>query len=127
MAGRPVAWSSKHQATISLSTVEAEYVAMSRYYTHNRMHSWLDDVEVDYSIPRLIRGDNHDTIALTKNTKDHGKVKHIDIQHHYIGELLQSGAITIEQGSSSDNFADLFTKSLPHDHHHCLLTALNMC
>ena len=65
-------------------------------------------------------------IALTKNTKDHGKVKHIDIQHHYIQELLQSGTITIEQVSSSDNLADLFTKPLPHDHHHRLLTALNI-
>ena len=30
MAGRPVTWSSKYQATVALSTVEVEYVAMSR-------------------------------------------------------------------------------------------------
>ena len=79
-------------------------------------HAFVDADYGDYSILRLIRGDNHGTIALTKSTKDHGKVKHIDIRHHYIRELLQSGAITIEQVSSSDNFADLFTKSLLHDH-----------
>jgi hypothetical protein len=42
------------------------------------MHSWLKEVEVKYSVPGLIRGDNRGAIALTKNTKDHGKVKHID-------------------------------------------------
>ena len=90
------------------------------------MQSWLDEVEVDHQIPGLIKGDNRGAIALTKNTKDHGKVKHIDIRHHYIRELLRSGAITIEQVSSSDNFADLFTKSLPRDNHHRILAGLNI-
>ena len=52
------------------------------------------------------------------------KLKHIDIQHHYICELLQSGAIAIEQVPSEDNLADLFTKPLPCDQHHCLLTSV---
>jgi hypothetical protein len=90
------------------------------------MHSWLDEVDIHHELPGVIRGDNRGAIALTKNTKDHGKVKHIDIWHHYIRDLLHSGAIAIEQVSSSDNLADLFTKPLPCDHHHRLLTALNI-
>ena len=80
MAGRPVTWSSKCQAMVTLSMVEAEYVAMSRCAQQMIwMHSWLEEVEVEYSTPGLIRGDNHGAIALTKNMKDHGKVKHINI------------------------------------------------
>lgn len=90
------------------------------------MQSWLNEVEVKFSVPRLISGDSQGAIALTKNTKDHGKVKHINIRHHYIQELLQSSSITIEQASSSNNLTDLFTKPLPHDYHHCLLTSLNI-
>jgi hypothetical protein len=90
------------------------------------MHSWLDEVKIDHDLPGLIRGDNRGAIALTKNTRDHGKVKHIDIRHHYIRELLRSGSIAVEQVSSSDNLADLFMKPLPRDHHHRLLTALNI-
>ena len=120
-------WSSKRQVTVALSTVEAEYVAMSRAAQQMVwMQSWLSEVEIEISVPGVISGDSWGAIALTKNTKDHGKVKHINIPHHYIRELLQSGTITIEQVSSYDNLADLFTKPLPRDYHHHLLTALNV-
>jgi hypothetical protein len=127
MAGGAVAWSSKRQATVALSTVEAEYVAMSRCAQQMVwMHSWLQEVEIEHVIPGVIKCDNRGAIALSKNTKDHGKVKHIDIRHHYIRELLQSGSILLEQVSSSDNSADLFTKPLSRDHHHRFMNALNV-
>ena len=114
MAGRAVSWSRKHQVTVALSTVEAEYVTMSRCMQQMVwMHSWLDKVEIEHTTPGLIKGDNQGVIALTKNTKDHGKVKHIDIRHHYICNLLESGAIAIEYVPSAENLADLFTKPLP--------------
>ena len=127
MAGGPVTWSSKRQATVALSTVEAEYVAMSRCAQQMIwMHSWLDEVKIDHTLPGMIKGDNRGAIALTKNTRDHGKVKHIDIRHHYIRDLLRSGAIQIEQVPSADNLADFLTKPLPRDHHHRILEALNI-
>ena len=80
MAGGAVTWSSKQQATITLSTVDAEYVAMLQCAQQMLwMHSWLDEVKIKYSLPSLIKGDNHGAITLLKNTKDHGKVKHINI------------------------------------------------
>ena len=46
MAGGAVTWSSKRQATVALSTVEAEYVAMSRCAQQmSWMHNWLDEVK----------------------------------------------------------------------------------
>jgi hypothetical protein len=127
MAGAPVTWSSKRQATVSLSTVEAEYVAMSRCSQQMLwMQSWLDEVAIKYDKPGVIKGDSRGAIALTKTTKDHGKVKHIDIRHHYVRELVQSGAVVFEQVPSTDNFADLFTKALSRDHHHRILRGLNL-
>ena len=75
-----------------------------------------------YSWPGVIKGDNHRAIALTKNIKDHGKVKHIDIWHHYIHNLIWSGDIPLEQVPSLENLTDFFTKPLPCDHHHLTLT-----
>ena len=127
MSGGPVTWSSKRQATVALSTVEAEYVAMSCCAQQMVwMQTWLDEVEIIHDLPGIIRGDSWGAIALSKTTKDHGKVKHIDIHHHYLHELVKSGVILFEQIPSSDNLADLFTKPLARDHHHCFLSALNI-
>jgi hypothetical protein len=58
MAGGAVTWSSKCQATVALSTVEAEYVAMSRCAQQMEwMHHWMDEVTINYSLPGLINGD----------------------------------------------------------------------
>ena len=68
MAGGPVTWSSKRQTTVALSTVEAEYVAMSRCAQQMVwMHSWLDEVDIEHKLPGLIKGDNRGAIAFTKN------------------------------------------------------------
>ena len=90
------------------------------------MQTWLDEVEIRHTLPETIRGDSRGAIVLGKNTKDHGKVKHIDIRHHYLRELIKSKAIVFEQIPSADNVADLFTKLLAHDHHHRFLDVLNI-
>jgi len=127
MAGGAVTWSSKRQATVALSTVEAEYVAMSQCAQQMAwMQTWLEEVEIEHEMPGIIKGDSRGAIALAKNTKDHGKVKHIDIRHHYLRELIKSGSILFEQIPSADNVANLFTKPLACDHHYRFLDALNI-
>ena len=127
MAGGVVTWSSKRQATVALSTVEAEYVTMSRCAQQMVwMQTWLDEIKVDHTLPGIIKGDSRGALALAKNTKDHGKVKHIDIRHHYICELVKLKKILFKQLTFADNLADLFTKPLAWDHHHCLLATLNI-
>ena len=127
MAGGAVTWSSKRQATVALSTVEAEYVAMSRCAQQMVwMQTWLDEVEIEHATPGVIKGDSRGAIALAKTTKEHGKVKHIDICHHYLWELVKAESIIFEQIPSANNFADLFTKPLARDHHHCFLVGLNI-
>jgi hypothetical protein len=127
MAGGPVTWSSKRQATVALSSVEAEYVAISRCGQQMVwMQSWLDEIAIEHEMPGVIKGDSRGAIALTKNTKDHGKIKHIDIRHHYIRELVRSGKVTLEQVPSAENLADIFTKPLSRDHHHRILASLNI-
>jgi len=49
MAGGVVTWSSKQQAAVALSTVEAEYVAMSQCAQQMVwMQMWLDEIKADH-------------------------------------------------------------------------------
>ncbi len=86
---------------VALSTVEAEYIAMSRCTQQMIwMQTWLNEMEIAHTMPGVIRGDSQGVIALKKTTKDHGKVKHIDIHHHYLRELVKSDSIIFEQIAS---------------------------
>ncbi len=59
MAGGVVTWSSKRQVTVALSTVEAEYVAMSRCAQQMVwMQTWLAEIKIDHTLPRIIKGDS---------------------------------------------------------------------
>jgi len=54
------------------------------------------------------------TIFLAKNnTLFHSQTKHIDIQYHYIYEIVKNHKIKIIHISSDDNLADILTKPLP--------------
>lgn len=67
----------------------------------------------------LLHGDNETSIILTKNTESQARTKHIDVQHHYIRELVADKEVTIEWICSASMLADSFTKSLNIDTFRC--------
>ena len=56
--------------------------------------------------------DNQSAIALAKNPVHHARSKHIDIQHHFIREKIESNEIEISYKSTDDMIADALTKPL---------------
>jgi hypothetical protein len=128
MAGAPVCWSSKRQATVALSTVEAEYISLTRAAQQQKwMHAWMSEVNLEQPLPGTLYCDNQGAVDLTKNTKSHSKVKHIDIRHHYIRELVHNGELKVNFIRGDENPADLFTKPLPRLAHEGYLAELNIC
>jgi hypothetical protein len=57
-------------------------------------------------------GDNQGSLSLANNPENHQRTKHIDIQYHYIRELVETGAITIEYCPTGQMLADILTKPL---------------
>ena len=78
-------WKSKKQTTITLSSTEAEYIALSEAA---REACWLrslyKELGYDQQLSITIKGDNDGSIAMAKNQQFHSRSKHITIQWHWI-------------------------------------------
>ncbi|GAW05221.1 Gag-Pol polyprotein [Lentinula edodes] len=80
MAGAPVSWSSKRQATVALSTTESEYIGLSRATQQAVwISSFLSEVDLAQEGPINMLGDNFGSVCLTENSKRHALVKHIEM------------------------------------------------
>src|SRR5260370_32038447 len=113
MSGGAIAWSAKKQGTIALSTLEAEYVALSHATRHILWHQMLIwELRLEPDRPFNLNNDNHRAIALTRDSQFHGQSKHIDIHHHFLRELIEHGDLQISHIQSENNIADIFTKPL---------------
>ena len=127
-AGGPTSWGSQSQPTVALSTTEAEYMATSRAAKQIEwMYSSMDEVGYPQARPARLYNDNAGAVSLTQNTKGNVRVKHIDIRHHYIRDLVEDGKVIIRHIPSAENLADVFTKPLGRDLHHKACIGLRLC
>ena len=103
---------SKKQNSISLSTAKAEYIAADSCCTQLL---WMQKLLFDYGIRQehlTIYCDNTNAINISKNPIQHSHTKHIEIQNHFIRELVEHGTLTLEFIHTDDQKADLFTEPL---------------
>src|SRR6202522_2135585 len=113
MSTGPISWQSKKQPTITLSSMEAEYMAESlATWQIIWLRSFTAELGIPYSRPTILNVDNQGAINYSINAINHSRTKHIDIQHHFVREKLVSNEIEIQYCATENNL-DLFTKTLP--------------
>jgi hypothetical protein len=82
-----VSWLNKKQTSISISTVEQEYIAATSCCTQVLwIKTNLKDIQVPCDQPISIMCDNTSAINLSKNPIQHSKTKHIPIKYHFLRE-----------------------------------------
>jgi hypothetical protein len=120
--GCPILWGSKLQTCISLSTTEAEYVALSQALRDTipimNLLSELKDLGFhDENIKPTVHchafEDNTGALELSKVHKMRPRTKHINNIYHHFRSHVRKGLISIAHVSTEDQVGDIFTKPLP--------------
>ncbi|GJT68083.1 hypothetical protein Tco_1019563 [Tanacetum coccineum] len=121
-----VSWSSKKQKSTSISTTEAEYIAMFGCCTQILwMRSQLTNYGFAFNnIPLYY--DNKSVIALCCNNVQHSWSKHIDIRHYFIREQVENGVVELYFVTTDYQLTDIFIKALPREQFEFLLPRLGM-
>jgi hypothetical protein len=120
-AGCPIAWTSKLQMIIALSSCEAEYVALSESLRDtiplmNLINEFKQHgFEVINKEPRVYSKafeDNSGALELARLPKMRPRTKHINVRFHHFREHIRLGLIKVFPISTDQQLADIFTKPL---------------
>ena len=112
LGGCPISWSAKKYQTISHSIIEAEYRQLA--YTATEI-SWLRflfrNLHISLITP-IIWCDNISSISFASNPIFHSKMKHLEIDYHYIRDKVVRRDLHVRYIHTADQVANIFTKGL---------------
>ncbi|XP_070660531.1 uncharacterized mitochondrial protein AtMg00810-like [Malus domestica] len=108
-----ISWSAKKQSIVARSSTEAKY----RSLAHTAAEiTWIYKIfsDIDFSLSQVptLWCDNISAISLASNPVFHAQTKHIEIDYHYIRELVLAKLLTFQFVCSQDQLADIHTKFL---------------
>ena len=126
-----VSWLNKKQNCISLSTIEAKYIATGSSCSQL---IWMRNMLNDYGVPHTgaspsmtLYCDNISAINISKNSIQHSWTKHIDILHHFIRSLVEDRIIELKHITTEHQLAYIFTKGLDVLRFETLRSSLGVC
>ena len=134
--GCPLLWSSKMQTQIALSTMEAEYIALSHAMrdliaireilkeistivlsTSSPLKPSFSTISQTFgSIPKsLVHEDNTACLKFANMPKMSPRTKHIAIPYHFFRTKVEQLEVKVIGIDTNNQLADQFTKGLPQD------------
>ncbi|GKA38550.1 ribonuclease H-like domain-containing protein [Tanacetum coccineum] len=109
-----LSWSAKRQHTISRSSAEAEYRGVANVVAET---AWIRNLLRELHSPlltaTLVYCDNVSAVYMSANPVQHQRTKHIEIDIHFVRDMVKAGHVRILHVPSRFQYADIFTKGLP--------------
>ncbi|XP_065873013.1 uncharacterized mitochondrial protein AtMg00810-like [Euphorbia lathyris] len=121
-----ISWKTKKQNTVSRSSAEVEYRSMATTSCELKWIQYiLGDLGVHIKLPITMHCDSKSVITLAQNPVSHDITKHVDIDYHLIREHVANGFIQTPYIFTTQQLADLFTKSISLEHMAPALSKMN--
>ncbi|XP_013720479.2 uncharacterized mitochondrial protein AtMg00810-like [Brassica napus] len=107
-----ISWSSKRQQTVSRSSAEAEYRGVANDVSEV---TWIRNLMLELYCPlrtaTIVYCDNVSAVYLSTNPVQHQRMKHVEIDTHFVRKRIAIGHVRVIHVPSSQ-YADIFTKGL---------------
>ncbi|GKA93489.1 ribonuclease H-like domain-containing protein [Tanacetum coccineum] len=104
----------KRQPTLSRSSAQAEYRGVVNVVVETCwLRNLLRELHTPLSSATLVYCDNVSAIYLSFNPIQHQHMKHIEIDIHFVRDLVAAGQVRVLHVPSCYQYADIFTKGLP--------------
>ena len=124
--GGPILWFSKTQKCVTMSTTQAEYVAMADMGKEilflRQVWRFMLPAELRPCVPLYedndppcvpLYEDNEGAIQIAKHPISNSNSKHIDVRHHFLRQMVEEKEVEIIHVASKFQHADFLTKALP--------------
>ncbi|GKC51601.1 ribonuclease H-like domain-containing protein [Tanacetum coccineum] len=109
-----LSWSVKRQVTLSRSSAEAEYRGIANVVAETTwIRNLLRELHTPLFTATLVYCDNVSAVYMSTNPVQHQRTKHIEIDIHFVRDMVARGQVRILHVPSRYQYADIFTKGLP--------------
>jgi hypothetical protein len=113
LAGGVIAYKSKYQPTIALSSTEAEFTAASEAgKTTLYLRSILHELGFSQYLPTILYEDNTGALHMANAQQPTRRTRHMDTKYFALQDWVDHDQIDVTQIGTANNISDAFTKAL---------------